>query len=311
MAIEAREGVILHAYKDSKGLPTIGVGHLIVPDDGFNMKSRITQQQCDDLFAQDIQKYESAVNRCVKVPLTQNQFDACVSFCLNIGTGGFCGSSVVKRINKGDIAGAGQAFMMWKKPPEIIGRRRSEQKQFLTPYPKVSVASPTQPEPGLNSKDATTSLIPQESANQQEPPTPEGTPTPIVQTADQIINTGDMPTNQQDVNKPAVVEQARPYNEIGLKDTLKNDAKPFLPANIGLQTISDYAQQATGWPPWLVAILTKLAVIALVVTIGWLIYRLVAWGMWRWQENERVKLMAGINSDPTRKDLYLTPTPQK
>jgi GH24 family phage-related lysozyme (muramidase) len=148
VAIEAREGVRLSAYRDSKGLPTIGVGHLIVPGDGFNMKSRITQEQCDELFAQDVQKYENAVNKCVKVPLEQNQFDALVSFCLNIGTGdlktgkgGFAGSSVVRCLNARDYNGAAQAFMKWVKPPEIKGRRRSEQKQFLTPYPKNSAAA--------------------------------------------------------------------------------------------------------------------------------------------------------------------------
>ncbi len=190
LAIEAREGVRLHAYRDSEGYPTIGIGHLIVSGDGFSMKSVITQEQCDALFAEDIKKYENAVNSAVKVPLSQNQFDALVSVCLNIGIGGFTRSSIVKRLNAKNYSGAAEAIMMWKKPAAIIGRRRTEQKQFLTPYPKVSVASPTQPEPGLNSKDATTSLIPQESANQQEPPTPEGTP--ITQTADTIVNTADI-----------------------------------------------------------------------------------------------------------------------
>lgn len=143
VAIEAREGIRLKAYRDLKGLPTIGVGHLIVPGDGFSMSSRITQEQCDALFAEDVQRYETAVN-ALNVPLSQHQFDALTSFCLNIGTDGFKGSTVAKRLKAKDYNGAAKSMMAWVKPPEITGRRKSEQKQFLTPGPKDSAAAPAE-----------------------------------------------------------------------------------------------------------------------------------------------------------------------
>jgi len=201
LAIEGREGVRLKAYRDSKGLPTIGVGHLIVPGDGYSMSSRITQAECDALFAKDIQVYENAVNKAVNVPLAQNQFDALVSVCLNIGTGGFTKSTIVKRLNAKNYSGAAEAIMFWKKPSEIIGRRKTEQKQFLTPYPKVSAAtqlltdSPSQ-KPLTDTQSATT-------ANSEQPPT----------------TTPDVPQapNQTIVDVPPVVTEVADEQPKGIK----------------------------------------------------------------------------------------------
>ena len=115
--------------------------------------------------------------------------------------------------------------------------------------------------------------------------------------------------NEQDVNKPITQEGPKPYNEIGLKDTLKNDAKSVLPANGGLQMVSEYAQQATGWPPWVIGLIGKAALIVLVATIVWLLYRIISYLVHTWRENERVKLMALINTDVTRKNIEFVPPP--
>jgi hypothetical protein len=112
--------------------------------------------------------------------------------------------------------------------------------------------------------------------------------------------------NQQDVNE--VVEQPKPgmYNDIGFKQTIINDAKSILPANVGFQTISDLTQQASGWPPWIASLITRLAMIALVVTVAWLLYRVISWLVFTWKENERVKLSAMINTDVNRKNIEFT-----
>lgn len=128
-----REGKRLKAYKDSVGVWTIGVGHTsaagppaVTPD------LVITDAQCDEIFARDLGKYEAAVNGAITRPVSQTSFDALVSLCFNIGPGGFAKSTVVKRINAGDLRGAAEAILMWNKPPEIMGRRRSEYQQFLS-----------------------------------------------------------------------------------------------------------------------------------------------------------------------------------
>lgn len=132
-ALEQREGKRLRAYRDTVGVWTIGIGHTsaagaprVTPD------LTITSEQCDEIFARDIQKYEVTVDAAIRVPVTQNQFDACVSLCYNIGQGRFAKSTVVKRINAGDIQGAADAFLMWNKPTEIMGRRKTERAQFLS-----------------------------------------------------------------------------------------------------------------------------------------------------------------------------------
>lgn len=138
-----REGFRTKAYKDSVGVWTIGVGHTSAAGEPRVTPGLvITRQEVDEILSRDLRQYEDAVSAAVRVPLTQGQFDALVSFCFNIGTGGFRKSTVVRRLNGGDYKGAAAAFMMWNKPPEIKGRRDSERKQFLaaTGAPKSAPA---------------------------------------------------------------------------------------------------------------------------------------------------------------------------
>ena len=91
----------------------------------------ITQAEADAILARDLAPFEFAVDRAVTVPVTVNQFDACVSLAFNIGATGFAGSTVVHKLNAGDIGGAADAFLMWMRPPELRQRREGERTQFL------------------------------------------------------------------------------------------------------------------------------------------------------------------------------------
>ena len=73
------------------------------------------EQAAHELFRQGARRYIDRVNRTIKRPVTQGQFDAMVSLCFNIGEGAFEGSSVARLLNQGDIAGAAQAFLIWNK----------------------------------------------------------------------------------------------------------------------------------------------------------------------------------------------------
>ena len=144
-----REGRRLKAYLDTEGVWTIGVGHTAgagapIPRAGMT----ITRAECDAIFARDLLKYEAAVNAVLERPISQRQFDACVSLCFNIGTGqvaarkgGFAGSTVAKRINAGDLEGAAEAFLMWNKPAVILSRRRGEAAQFAPQLADQPVAA--------------------------------------------------------------------------------------------------------------------------------------------------------------------------
>jgi lysozyme len=138
-----REGFKTRAYRDSVGVWTIGVGHTSAAGEPrVTPGLTISKAQVDEILSRDLVQYETAVRSAVRVPLTQGQFDALVSLCFNIGVGGFKGSTVVKRLNAGDYKGAADAMLLWNKPKEIIGRRKSERAQFLAATKKAGGDAP-------------------------------------------------------------------------------------------------------------------------------------------------------------------------
>ena len=145
---------------------------------------------------------------------------------------------------------------------------------------------------------ATDNTSPSEEPQNSEPPT--NIETTIVE-AENGVGTSTTTTTQEE----AEIEGVKPYNEIGLGGTLKNDAKAILPANFGLGVISEWLQQTAGLPPWVATLLPKLVIALLICTLLWVLYRVITWAKHTWVENERVKLLAIINSDKSRKDIVL------
>jgi lysozyme len=125
------EGYRNKAYKDTKGLWTTGVGHLIKPDEQHLITTTLTDEQVKDLLKSDLEWCSEAVESSVKVPLTQKQFDALYSLCFNIGGTAFKKSTVVRRLNQNDYQGAADAILMWNKPAVLIKRREREKALFL------------------------------------------------------------------------------------------------------------------------------------------------------------------------------------
>lgn len=93
------EGLRLTVYDDAGGYDTIGYGHLIQP--GENFSGGITKSQAEALLQQDMVRFENAVNNTIQVPLTQNQFDALVSYAFNIGVSAFSSGNLARLINQG------------------------------------------------------------------------------------------------------------------------------------------------------------------------------------------------------------------
>lgn len=121
-----REGKRNKAYLDTKGIPTIGVGHT-GPEVYLGLVW--TDEQVMEAFKKDVQWAEEAVNT-VTQPLAQHQFDALVSFVFNIGAGAWNRSTIKKLLNAGDFEAAAKQFDRWVIPPEITSRRMSEKAQF-------------------------------------------------------------------------------------------------------------------------------------------------------------------------------------
>lgn len=122
-----REGKRNKAYLDTKGIPTIGVGHT-GPEVGIGQV--ITDDQVMELLRGDIQEVEDCLNTLVKVPLTQNQYDALGSFIFNVGVGAFKNSTMLRVLNQGNYKEVINQFDRWHIPPEIMSRRNSEKAQF-------------------------------------------------------------------------------------------------------------------------------------------------------------------------------------
>ena len=122
----------LSAYlPTSDDVPTLGWGHT----KGVSMGDTCTQAQADAWFLEDVAWAEDCVNEAVKVELTQQQFDACVSLCFNIGCRGFKTSTLVRKLNEGDVAGASLQFLRWDKQrgkvlAGLTRRRMAEAKLF-------------------------------------------------------------------------------------------------------------------------------------------------------------------------------------
>ena len=117
LSITSSEGFSEKAIIPTKGdVPTYGYGSTRKTDGSpVRMGVSITRKQAAELVNRDASQFSAAIKRCVKVPLTQGEFDAYVSLTYNIGAGAFCKSTLVKRLNAGDYAGACAEIKRWDK----------------------------------------------------------------------------------------------------------------------------------------------------------------------------------------------------
>ena len=127
-------GIALHeGYSDRAiipvpgDVPTIGFGET----QGVKLGDKTTAPKALERLMADVAKREGIIKRCVRVPLTQGEYDAYMSLAYNIGTGAFCGSTLVKKLNQQDYDGACKALLDWdkfkgKSLPGLTARRQEE-----------------------------------------------------------------------------------------------------------------------------------------------------------------------------------------
>lgn len=135
--IKQFEGKSLEAYLCSAGRFTIGYGHT---GPGVHGGMKITEEEAERLLSEDIANAEVAVNALVapEIDLTQNQFDALVSFTFNVGKGNLRASTLLRMVNDEEFYGAGDQFLRWvyagDRVVEGLRRRRQAERQlFLAP----------------------------------------------------------------------------------------------------------------------------------------------------------------------------------
>lgn len=130
--IKQFEGLRLTAYNDQVGVLTIGYGttNSVLPaDHRITPGMTITQAEANVLLHLGVDtKFSPAVSTLVKVPLTQNQFDSLVCFAYNVGPGNLASSTLLRKLNARDYAGAQQQFLVWNRaggiPVRGLTRRR-------------------------------------------------------------------------------------------------------------------------------------------------------------------------------------------
>jgi len=126
----------LEAYWDKYGgVWTIGWGHTKTAHKGMT----VTLFGAERLLIQDVRDSVKAVNDLVKVYITQNMFDALVSFTFNVGSGALQNSTLLKLLNAGDIVGAANQLLRWtfagqQKLNGLVRRREAERALFLEGY---------------------------------------------------------------------------------------------------------------------------------------------------------------------------------
>ncbi|WP_105583292.1 lysozyme [Cronobacter sakazakii] len=135
--LKREEGERLKAYLDSRGIPTIGVGHTgKVDGKPVALGMTITAEKSSELLKGDLQWVVDAISSLVRVQLNQNQYDALCSLIFNIGKTAFAGSTVLRQLNLKNYQAAADAFLLWKKagndPDILLPRRQRERTLFLS-----------------------------------------------------------------------------------------------------------------------------------------------------------------------------------
>jgi lysozyme len=149
--IKHHEGVKNTPYRCPAGLWTVGVGHVLYPEqirlkfqDRLQYPLRIehfrkfSNEEIDEILQADLARFEAGVRRLCPRNLSQSRFDALVSFSFNVGLGNLQKSSVRMKHNRGDFEGAAESFMLWTKAagrvlPGLVRRRNDERLMYLSP----------------------------------------------------------------------------------------------------------------------------------------------------------------------------------
>ena len=147
--IKHHEGVRQKPYKCPAKLWTVGVGHVLYPEqgklkidqrDGFALKIEdfrvFSMEEVDGILRTDLDRFERGVEKFCPVPLTQGQFDALVSFSFNVGLGTLQRSTLRQKVLRGDMEGASEELLKYcmaggKVLRGLLNRRKDEQIVFL------------------------------------------------------------------------------------------------------------------------------------------------------------------------------------
>lgn len=136
------EGLVCEAYQDIVGLWTIGIGHLLtreehesgklhLPSGTIGWKQGITKSEALELLDVDCGRVRQSIEPMIKQELLPNQWNALVSFVFNIGIGAFRDSTLLRKLNSGQLSTIPEQMLRWTKAgnltvPGLVARREAE-----------------------------------------------------------------------------------------------------------------------------------------------------------------------------------------
>lgn len=114
--IKEFEGCKLTSYPDVVNVWTIGFGTTRINGKPVVKGMTCTQEQAEQYLRDDLQVFETSINKILPGPIPQHQFDACVCLTYNIGSGGFLNSTICRKLKAGSAASVSeQNFVSWNK----------------------------------------------------------------------------------------------------------------------------------------------------------------------------------------------------
>lgn len=133
------EGYHPEAYRDPIGIPTICYGHT----GDVEMGQTLSRAECKALLAEDLGEAYDAVDRHVDIALPETRRAALASFIYNVGEGAFARSTLVERLNDGDMRAACNELMRWvyadgRKLDGLVKRRATERELCLAGHREAS-----------------------------------------------------------------------------------------------------------------------------------------------------------------------------
>ena len=147
--IKHHEGVRFKPYRCPAKLWTVGVGHVLYPDQGrlpldqrdaFPLKAEdnrtFSKDEVNGILSADLQRFEAGITKLFPVVLAQGQFDALCSFAFNLGLGGVQRSTLRQKVLRGEVEAADE-FLKFTRGggkilPGLVKRRNDERALFLS-----------------------------------------------------------------------------------------------------------------------------------------------------------------------------------
>ena len=148
--IQHHEGLRFKPYRCPARLWTVGVGHVLYPEqgklpidqrDGFALRPEdnrtFSKDEVDGILRSDLQRFERGVGQLIPVRLTQGQFDACVSFAFNVGLGTLQRSTFRQKVIRGEKDAAIASLLQYCKAGGKVlrgleNRRKDEAALFIS-----------------------------------------------------------------------------------------------------------------------------------------------------------------------------------